>query len=149
MRIVRFNLEPWQKGGSIVSSGRSSSSSLSLSSLPDSVLRRQRCSSLDNLANIDGNYFERRTTNTNTTHSSNSRYSSYSNSKRKMPQTVKRLTILCSDILARYVCANMKYSQFLNFVCFKMEDFKILFWNFSFLLVNYESFNPCANKVTD
>lgn len=104
MRIVRFHLEPWQKGGS-PGSGLSSPSSLSsLPMLSDSVLRRQRCSSSDDLSNIDATLFERRST----SHSSNSRHSSYS--KRKIPQMVKRLSVLCSDVLAKNV--NLHQKQF-------------------------------------
>lgn len=101
MRIVRFHLEPWQKGGSIAS-GLSRPSSVSpLPILSESVLRRQRCPSEDDLYHIDANLFERRSM----SHSSNSRHSSCSkhSSKRKLPQMVKRLTILCSDVLARNV----------------------------------------------
>lgn len=111
MRIVRFHLEPWQKGGSIASGPRSGfSSPSSVSSLPmlsESVLRRQRLPSEDDLTNIDSNLFERRST----SHSSNSRHSSYS--KRKLPQMVKRLTILCSDVLAK----NVNFERFLGHIC--------------------------------
>lgn len=95
MRIVRFHLEPWQKGGSTASGLSSPSSMSSLMPLSDSVLRRQRAPSDDELSNIDTNLFEKRS------QSSTSRHSSYS--KRRMTRTVKRLTVLCSDILARHV----------------------------------------------
>lgn len=103
MRIVRFHLEPWQRGGSIASGHSSSQSSMSsLPMLSGSVLRRQRCPSLDDLSNIDTNLFERRTsTSISISHSSNSRHSTYT--KRKIPQVVKRLSVLCSDVLARSV----------------------------------------------
>lgn len=102
MRIVRFYLEPWQKGGSIAS-GHNSSPQSSLSSLPmlsDSVLRRQRCPSLDDLSNIDTTLFERHTS-TSISHSSNSRHSTYT--KRKIPKMVERLSVLCTNVLARSV----------------------------------------------
>lgn len=119
MRIVRFHLEPWQKGGSIASGHGSSSPQSSLSSLPmlsDSVLRRQRCPSSDDLSNIDTNLFERRTS-TSISHSSNSRHSTYT--KRKIPQMVKRLSILCSDVLAR----NVPYFFFATFYTYADDGF--------------------------
>lgn len=121
MRIVRFHLEPWQKGGSIRSGFSSPSSVSSLPILSDSVLRRQRCPSSDDLSNIDTNLFERRST----SHSSNSRHSSYS--KRKLPQMVKRLTVLCSDVLARNVMSNQK-SIFgaVSFFEFNVVVFRVL-----------------------
>lgn len=115
MRIVRFHLEPWQKGGSIPSGHSSPQSSLSsLPMLSDSVLRRQRCPSLDDLSNIDTNLFERRTS-TTLSHSSNSRHSTYT--KRKLPQMVKRLCVLCSDVLARSVLC------FLSQILYLWSDF--------------------------
>lgn len=95
MRIVRFHLEPWQKGGSTASGFSSPSSMSSLMPLSDSVLRRQRAPSDDELSNIDTNLFEKRS------QTSTSRHSSCS--KRRMTRTVKRLTVLCSDVLARNV----------------------------------------------
>lgn len=92
---MRFHLEPWQKGGSTASGFSSPSSMSSLMPLSNSVLRRQRAPSDDELSNIDTNLFEKRS------QSSTSRHSSYS--KRRMTRTVKRLTVLCSDILARNV----------------------------------------------
>lgn len=111
MRIVRFHLEPWQRGGS---SGLSSPSSVSsLPMLSESVLRRQRCPSTDDLSNIDAALFERRS-GRSTSHSSNSRHSSYS--KRKVPQMIKRLTILCSDVLAKNVISPKIYGILLLFL---------------------------------
>lgn len=110
MRIVRFHLEPWQKGGSIAS-GLSSPSSVSpLPILSESVLRRQRAPSSDDLSNIDSHLFERRS------HSSNSRHSSCA--KRKLPQMVKRLSVLCSDVLAKNVIFYEVLSEF-----FRTEEF--------------------------
>lgn len=63
--------------------------------LSDSVLRRQRAPSDDELSNIDTNLFEKRS------QTSTSRHSSYP--KRRIMRQVKRLTVLCSDILARNV----------------------------------------------
>lgn len=122
MRIVRFKLEPWQKGGS-TGSGFSSTSSLSSTFPPlsDSVLRRQRASPTDELSNIDTNLFERRS---HSQSQSNSRHSTYS--KRKLPQMVKRLTVLCSDVLARNVNKNHSFSFLskLDILLFKFKNRK-------------------------
>lgn len=117
MRIVRFHLEPWQKGGSVASGLSSPSSASSLPMLSESVLRRQRCPSLDDLSNIDTALFERRST----SHSSNSRSSSYS--KRKVPQMVKRLTTMCSDVLARNVTSKNKIFRTTILNSYKKIDF--------------------------
>lgn len=97
MRIVRFHLEPWQRGGSNGSEFSTSSSLSSFPPLSDSVLRRQRAYSSDELSNIDTNLFERRSTLSHPT-SWHSRYF-----KRKLPQMIKRLSVLCSDVLAQNV----------------------------------------------
>lgn len=125
MRIVRFHLEPWQKGGSIASGHSSPQSSLSsLPMLSDSVLRRQRCPSLDDLSNIDTNLFERRTS-TSISHSSNSRHSTYT--KRKIPQMVKRLCVLCSDVLARSVLFSFScYIFMIDFIWHAISSLTIL-----------------------
>lgn len=109
MRIVRFHLEPWQKGGSCAASESNQSSLSSLPILSESVKRRQRASSLDDLTNIDTNLFERRS------QSSSSTARSYS--KRKVPQMVKRLSTLCSDVIAENVTSKAFWfcSNFSNF----------------------------------
>lgn len=91
MRIVRFHLEPWQKGGSEISSPSSASPSFAL--LSPSVQRRQRAPSLDDLSNLDANLFEKK--------SPRHLY------KRKYPQMVKKLVVLCSDVIARNVRIQM------------------------------------------
>lgn len=133
MRIVRFHLEPWQRGGSIASGHSSSQSSVSsLPMLSGSVLRRQRCPSLDDLSNIDTNLFERRTS-TSISHSSNSRHSTYT--KRKIPQVVKRLSVLCCDVLARSVL----FALFL-FIAYRfMIDFFLSVFHF------HKQFSPFSD----
>lgn len=91
MRIVRFHLEPWQKGGSENSSLSSSTHSLLL--LSESVIRRQRSPSPNQLMSTDTNLFDRKSANSSTRSPDN----------RKMPKIVKKLSILCSDVLVSNV----------------------------------------------
>lgn len=85
MRIVRFHLEPWQKGGSEISIRSTESPSLGIS---PSVARRQRPPSVDDILSIDITLFERRQK-----HWPKWRY----------PNMVKRLSTLCCDVLVNYV----------------------------------------------
>lgn len=91
MRIVRFHLEPWQRGGSENSS--LSSSAHSLLFLSESVLRRQRAPSPNDSLNIDASLFDRRASST----------PSRSQNNRKMPKIIKKLSVLCSDVLVSNV----------------------------------------------
>lgn len=86
MRIVRFHLEPWQRGGSEISSP-----SPSLPFLSPSVQRRQRTPSFDDLSSIDTTLFEKKSSRIGSVNS------------RKVPQMVKRLSVLCSDFIASNV----------------------------------------------
>lgn len=90
MRIVRFYFEPWQRGGSEISSPSSASSLPFLS-----VQRRQRMPSFDDLSSIDTALFEKK-----------SSHFGQSNT-RKIPQMVKRLSVLCSDVIA----SNVRYTR--------------------------------------
>lgn len=88
MRIVRFHLEPWQKGGSEVSTPCESPSLLLVTA---SVHRRQRSVDIDDIANIDNlTEIERKKREKD-------------KSKWRYPQMVKRLSILCSDVIANNV----------------------------------------------
>lgn len=99
MRIVRFFLEPGQKGGSEISSLSSVSPSFPI--LSPSVQRRQRSSSLDDLSNIDTSLFTLKTARLN--------------QKRKLPQMIKKLSMLCSDVIAENVM--QKFKNKIYFVC--------------------------------
>lgn len=96
MRLVRFHLEPWQKGGSDFTVTPCASP------LPLAVHRRQRSADVSTLAEVDDvgdvddpDRAERRR-------------------KRKQakvwrwryPQVVKRLSTMCSDVIARNVGLN-------------------------------------------
>lgn len=90
MKIVRFHLEPWQRGGSEFSSPSSTSIS-SLLFLSPSTLRRQRAPSFDDLSSIDTTLFEKKPKIV---------------LNRKIPQMVKKLSVLCSNVLATSVKFN-------------------------------------------
>lgn len=88
MRIVRFHLEPWQKGGSEVSTPCESPSLLLVTA---SVHRRQRSVDIDDISNIDNlTDIERKKREKD-------------KSKRRYPQIVKKLSTLCSDVIANDV----------------------------------------------
>lgn len=89
MRIVRFHLEPWQKGGSLTSTPRSSPSLSYRISVPS---RRQRSSNLDDIPYIDHQTEEEARAKKLT-----------QRLRQKYPQSVRRLVSLCSDILAQIV----------------------------------------------
>lgn len=89
MRIVRFHLEPWQRCGSITPTSPASSPSVAI--LSPHVLRRQRPPSVEDFPKADVSRLhhcidlDRKI-------------------KNRYPQSVKRLSMLCSDVLARHVC---------------------------------------------
>lgn len=88
MRLVRFHLEPWQKGGSEFSTPCASPSLLIVTA---SVHRRQRSMDNKDIPNIEAisdSVRERRLKN---------------KQKWRYPQIVKRLSILCSDVIAKNV----------------------------------------------
>lgn len=85
MRIVRFHLEPWQKGGSEISVRSTESPTLII---PSSVARRQRPPSVDDILSIDITLFEKR-------HKQWPRW--------RYPNMVKKLSTICCDVLAHYV----------------------------------------------
>lgn len=89
MRLVRFHLEPWQKGGSEFSTPCASPSSLLV--VTASVHRRQRSMDSKDIPHIEAisdSVRERRLKN---------------KQKWRYPQVVKRLSILCSDVIAKNV----------------------------------------------
>lgn len=92
MRIVRFHLEPWQRCGSITPSPAPSPS---IALLSPHVLRRQRPPSIEDFPSFDEN-------------SETLRLKVLKNIERKMknryPQIVKKLSTLCSDMIAKHVC---------------------------------------------
>lgn len=94
MRIVRFHLEPWQRGGSEISSPSSASSSIPF--LSPSVQRRQRTPSSEDLSSIDTALFEKKSIRVDTEHR---------RTGRKCSKMVKRLSVLCSDVIAANVRA--------------------------------------------
>lgn len=88
MRLVRFHFEPWQKGGSELSTPCESPSLLIVTA---SVHRRQRSMDSADISNID-------------------KLSDKDREKRlkdkvkwRYPQVVKKLYILCSDVIAKNV----------------------------------------------
>lgn len=88
MRIVRFHLEPWQRGGSEVSTPCESPSLLLVTA---SVHRRQRSVDINDIPNVDGlSEVERKKREKDKT-------------KWRYPQIVKRLSTLCSDVIASNV----------------------------------------------
>lgn len=94
MRIVRFHLEPWQKGGSVESTPSPSLSGTILVLSPK-VLRRQRPPDVEECVNLGQcskpNTLERKR-----------RLSD--RIRCRYPKTVKRLASICGDIIAKYVC---------------------------------------------
>lgn len=91
MRIVRFHLEPWQRCGSITPSPAPSPS---ISILSPHILRRQRPPSLENVPSINtqiaiGHLKQR--------------HDQKRKAKNRYPQYVKRLSTICSDVIAKHV----------------------------------------------
>ena len=91
MRIVRFHLEPWQRCGSVTPSPAPSPS---IAILSPHILRRQRPPSVEDFPSLEEN-------------TETLRLKLIKNKKRKMqnryPQIVKKLSMLCSDVMARLV----------------------------------------------
>ena len=87
MRIVRFYLEPWQKGGS-------PSPSQSLQFLSPRIKRRQRIPNMDDIVQLDKL-------------SDTEKEKKLSERKKRLkyryPQVVKKLSLICSDVLAKSV----------------------------------------------
>lgn len=100
MRIVRFHLEPWQRCGSITPSPAPSPST-SIAILSPHILRRQRPASVEDFPSLEEN-------------TETLRLKLLTDKKRKMqnryPQIVKKLSILCSDIMARLVRKHFLFS---------------------------------------
>lgn len=96
MRIVRFHLEPWQRGGGGGSITPSPAQSPSLALLSPHVLRRQRPASLEEGDGAD-------------LPAMSAHHPALPASRRRRlkchryPQVVKRLSTLCSDVIARHV----------------------------------------------
>lgn len=90
MRLVRFHLEPWQKGGSELSTPCESPSLLVVTA---SVHRRQRSIDIDDfqIKNIDQ------------VHDKELEKRLREKIKWRYPQMVKKLSIICSDVIARNV----------------------------------------------
>ncbi len=109
MRIVRFHLEPWQKGGSEVSTPCESPSLLLVTA---SVHRRQRSVDINDIPNVDSLSETER------------RRREVDKSKWRYPQIVKRLSILCSDVIASNVQNTYSSNDF--------SLFKLSFFIFSF-----------------
>lgn len=91
MRIVRFHLEPWQRCGSVTPSPAHSPS---IGILSPHVLRRQRPPSIEDFPSSEENI-------------ETLRLKLINYKKRKMqnryPQIVKKLSMLCSDVMAKLV----------------------------------------------
>lgn len=89
MRIVRFHLEPWQRCGSITPSPAPSPS---IAVLSPHVLRRQRPPSIEDFPSL-------------AEQTETLRLKALRDQERKMknryPQSVKKLTTLCSDVLVK------------------------------------------------
>lgn len=88
MRIVRFFLESWQNG-------HDTSPSASLILLSPRVRRRQRIPKMDELIEPDDNQYE------NVDEKEKAKRKFYW--KYRYPPTVKKLSTLCSDFIAKYV----------------------------------------------
>lgn len=106
MRIVRFHLEPWQKGGSEFSTPCASPCSLLIVS--SAVHRRQRSCDIgeDILLNIAGGI------NAPTNASTLIQRKIRERLKRRYPQMVKRLTTICSDVIAKYAVSSHFFSKY-------------------------------------
>lgn len=99
MRLVRFHLEPWQKGGSVASSPSHTptpnlivvSPNTSLLVLNPSQLNRQRPPDINDIQNIEKIPREVREKRLQ------------KRLKHRYPKMVQRLSSICSDVLARHV----------------------------------------------
>lgn len=126
MRIVRFHLEPWQKGGSELSIRSSDSPSLVIS---PSVSRRQRPPSVDDILSIDVTLFEKR---------------QKLSPKWRYPQMVKRLSTLCCDVLVKYVNKN-KYCYLFTVQILDIQmDLAFLTIRYFHIIYNNFPFFPIA-----
>lgn len=99
MRIVRFHLEPWQRGSGCGSVTPSPAQSPSLALLSPHVLRRQRPASLEDLEEICGQ-------SQTPQQQQQQRLRRQRRLKCRYPQVVKRLSTLCSDVMAHHVSIN-------------------------------------------
>lgn len=93
MRIVRFHLEPWQRNGSLTPSPAPSPSLIISSPL---ILRRQRTPNLDVCQNCYNK--EKRSLKMLIVNRPERKL------RKRYPMFVKKLSILCSDMIARNVC---------------------------------------------
>jgi hypothetical protein len=84
MRIVRFYLEPWQKGGT-------PSPSPSLINLSPHIQRRQRPPHANDIGNIEKIPMEEREKRLR------------KRLKHRYPQTVKKLSTICNNVLVKNV----------------------------------------------
>lgn len=99
MRLVRFHLEPWQKGGSVASSPSHTptpnlivvSPNTSLLILNPAQLNRQRPPDVNDIPNIEKIPREVREKRLQ------------KRLKHRYPKMVQRLSSICSDVLARHV----------------------------------------------
>lgn len=101
MRIVRFHLEPWQRGSGCGSVTPSPAQSPSLALLSPHVLRRQRPASLEDLEEICGQ-------SQTPQQQQQQRLRRQRRLKCRYPQVVKRLSTLCSDVMAHHVSNNRR-----------------------------------------
>lgn len=115
MRLVRFYLEPWQKGGSVTSASTLHTPSLASVSpspnpllitavinlpVPLSVQRRQRSIDLDNNSETDVDKLSKEAREKRL----------HNRLKYRYPKMVKRLSSICGDVIAK----NVDLSFFLN-----------------------------------
>lgn len=93
MRIVRFHLEPWQRNNKSLTPSPAPSPSLLIAS--PLILRRQR---LPTTSDVCPNCLDHKMALTNRPERKLLR--------NRYPMFVKKLSILCSDVIARNVCRN-------------------------------------------
>lgn len=94
MRIVRFYLEPWQKGGT-------PSPSPSLQLLSPRIKRRQRLPNMDGDTEVSST-LDKPSDKEDKEKKLSEKKKSY-RLRYRYPQTVKRLSQICSDVLAKSV----------------------------------------------
>lgn len=107
MRIVRFYLESWQKGGT-------PSPSASLQLLSPRIRRRQRIPKMEELEEREDDHFDVSpdasidvTADDEIVEMKKEKKKNKFYWKYRYPPTVKKLSMLCSDILAKYVMCTL------------------------------------------
>jgi len=126
MRIVRFHLEPWQRGNSVTPSPAQSPS---LALLSPHVLRRQRPASLEDLEDLCSS-------SPTTQQQQQQLLRRQRRLKCRYPQVVKRLATLCSDVMARHVSSKPIHINTISiYVSVDPKDVLIEFLNFHFLFL--------------